>query len=59
MDLTALVTDRVLNTLLNSISRNLQCLERETVWRLYTRYQNPRHGIYHLKEEGRGLGRTF
>lgn len=30
MDLTALVTDRVLNVLLNSISRNLQCLERGT-----------------------------
>jgi hypothetical protein len=27
MDVTALVTERVLNTLLNSISRNLQCLE--------------------------------
>jgi hypothetical protein len=30
MDLTALVTDRVLNMLFNSISWNLQCLERRT-----------------------------
>jgi hypothetical protein len=48
MDLTTLVRDRVLNLLRNSVSRNLQCLER---WTQYTRYQNPRHEIYHLKEE--------
>jgi hypothetical protein len=53
---TVLVTGTVLNKVLNSLTPNLQSLERViSIWRLYACHQKHSHEMNHLKEELKSL----